>query len=174
MQATRVGKVRARAAELGGPIVHHLHERVDVAGDGAREDIGGVVAAGEHETVEQLLDGEHLARLKAGDGAIGGYVGEVALLDGDLLGEVRVLERYERRHDLGGGGGVARLVRVELVENGPRGGLDKERGGRLDGRVGERRGGGGGEHGERECDKAGERADASAERAGGGRCVMRA
>ncbi len=68
VEAMRVGEVGVVHAESGCFLVHELDEGVDAATDVFGELNGGVVAGGQEEAVEQILDGDDHAGLEAHDG----------------------------------------------------------------------------------------------------------
>src|SRR5690606_16458943 len=124
--------------------VHLVDERLDARTERAGERVGGVGAGGQHERVQQVLDGQRVAGAQVGDGgAAPGGVADVGAGDGDLVGGVGLLEDHVRGHHLGEAGHrpaqVGVLAEVDLAG----GGVDQVGGlGQDLGRVGGVGGGG--------------------------------
>ena len=94
-----------------------------------RQHDGAVVGASDHEGVEQVFDGDGLARLDA-EAAAAERRGVGAGLDrvGQRVASgAEVFKDEQQRHHLGAGGRVGLDVGVVLVEHLPRRGVDGER-----------------------------------------------
>ena len=74
VQAVGVHKVGAGHAQLLGPLVHPLNKGRDVPADGHGQDIGRLVGGGQHQAVEQVVDGDLFPGLQVRRGGIGGQV----------------------------------------------------------------------------------------------------
>ena len=116
VQAVRICKMRAGAAKLIGPLIHHAHEIRDGACDVLRDGVGRLVAGGDHQAVEQVVERQLLADLKPGGAAVAVKTGERALVDRDDIGEVAVFQRQQAGHDLGQTGRIDALVDIFLID----------------------------------------------------------
>ena len=124
VQAAGVHKVRVDAAQLGGLLVHHVGKGLVVAGHVAGQDIGGLVARGQQQAGEKILDGQGLPRHQARGRAVGGDLIEVGLRDRLGLVKVCVVKDHQGAHDLGHRGRVAALGGVLVVDDGVGGAVD--------------------------------------------------
>ena len=121
-QAVGVIEVGARAAELGGALVHQGDEGVERAGYVDGYYVARLVGRAEHGAVHEVAQGHLLAGLN-----VGGAARVVHALYGLHTGRDCVVERgltalyglhgQQHRHDLGQRGGVALLVGIELIEH---------------------------------------------------------
>ena len=82
--AVGVGKVRARAADLGGAVVHHGDKFGHAAAHEVGDGVGAVVARMQHRAVEQILKRHALAGVDGHLGTVGGHVFR-HVGNGDLL-----------------------------------------------------------------------------------------
>ena len=94
IQTVRVREVRIGEPQTGDQLVHPPHERGVGARELAADRQRGVVAGGEHQAVEQVLQREPLARNEAHDRA----AAHPAAVDRDLHAviEVTTLQRDQR------------------------------------------------------------------------------
>ena len=122
VQAVGVHKVGAGHAQLLGPLVHPLDKGRDVPTDGHGQDIGRLVGGGQHQAVEQVVDGDLFPGLQVRRGGIGGQVLQGGGVHRHYGRQVQLpaphsLQGEQGRHDLGDAGGVALPIGVLLVED---------------------------------------------------------
>ena len=135
--AVGVDEVGVRHAQLGGPLVHQLHEAVHAAAHHLGQHVAGLVGRGDEGAVEHVPEGELFPFLDVLGGAAVPHVpGDLAAHGDDLVqGElppVYGLDGQQGRHHLGDAGGVAPLMGLLLVEHGAGGGVHQDGGGGLD------------------------------------------
>ena len=136
-QTRGVDKMGVLAAQFLGAAVHLVHESGDAAGDLLGEDVAHLVGRGHHQAVQKLLHRQHFAPLNARSGGIGRETRHGGGGGGDLLLKAQFtpfdgLQHQQRRHDLGGGSGIAACVGVLLIENGLALPVQQQHGGGLD------------------------------------------
>ena len=122
VEAVGIDEMGACHAQLLRPLVHPLHEGGDVPGHSDGQGVGRLVGGGQHQAVEQVVDGDLLPGEKAGGGGIIGHVRQSLRRDGHhrihgQLSPADGLQGQQTGHDLGDAGGVAGLVGVLLVED---------------------------------------------------------
>ena len=123
IQPVRVLEERSRAAELLGLLVHGFYKRSDgIFGLGVKffahvfgKRDGGVVARGDHQAAQRLLDGE-LVAFEESRGRVAYGCRRVA--HGDFLVHFAVLDREDCSHDLGDRGDFDLLVGATGIVDG--------------------------------------------------------
>ena len=147
-QAGAVDEGGVGHAQLGGPLVHPLHEGLLAAGDVLGQSHGGVIARHHRHRLDELLHAHLLPLLQVDLGAPhGGGPGG----DGDRVGQgdaalVQGLHRQQQGHDLGDAGRFPLVVGALLTQHRARLLFHQDGGGRLHlGGAGGQ--GGGGEEG---------------------------
>jgi hypothetical protein len=107
VEPDRVGVVGVGEAERGGVAVHLGDEARFRAGGGDCEGVGGVVAAAQDQSVEEVADADLLSRPQPHQRLpVFGFVG----LGADDLVEWQVLHRHVGGHQLGGAGDRQRFL----------------------------------------------------------------
>ena len=98
IEAARVDEVRALEPEQPRALVHALHPGLDGsrAADGERD--GGVVAGGDHQTLQQPLGAHATARQQAAHVRPAGMVGDPR--DPHAVARAEALDRQQARHEL--------------------------------------------------------------------------
>ena len=125
IQAVGVGKVGIFQPQRSGLVVHQLHKVRRIPAAKAGQGHGGIVAGGQHEPIQQLLDGQHLPLLQIHGGSLNAH-----RLFGDPIAaeHIALLADHQSRHDLGGAGnegllllspGEKRLPRRGIHHRGP-------------------------------------------------------
>ena len=113
--AVGIHEVGAGAAQLGGTVVHPLHEGVDAAGHGAGDHVAGLVGGGDHGAVEVVLQGHDLAGLDARGAGLLIQTVHAVISGGDLVLEIQLapihgLQRQQDGHDLCETGRIGPLI----------------------------------------------------------------
>ena len=114
VQAVGIFKVGICQAKISGLVVHQfrkaLHRAAAVDGKRHRR----VVAGGQHQPVQQLLEGQHLSLLQIHGGALDAH-----RLPGNphSVQHVALLADHQSRHDLGGAGNQPPLPGVFLKKH---------------------------------------------------------
>ena len=126
VQTVRVHEMCIFAAEFLGAVVHHLENLVHRPADMTRERVRSFVARGQHQTIQQVNDGNLLTDLESGFGGIGLYA--VEILRGDLDERVQIVHVFkgqQRGHDFGGRCRKAFFVCIFFIEHEPAFGVCK-------------------------------------------------
>ena len=122
-----VDEVAARHAQLPGFFVHPLSEFFDAARVQHGDGVGRVVAAFEHQAVQQVTQ-RHLLAVEYGHlRAVGRDIPGLPW-DSDHLVRVHRFQRQQQGHDLGGAGGVHAGVCFLLQQQGAIIHIDQDRG----------------------------------------------
>ena len=115
VQTVGVGEVGVGHPQLLRLLVHQRHKGLRLPGDAVRHRQGCVVAADQHESVEQLLQPQHIPGLEVH----GGTLRHVLRCDRILLLHPAVLQGHHGGHDLRDAGNEALLVPVLLIQHPP-------------------------------------------------------
>ena len=113
VQAVGVGEVGVGHCKALGHLVHQRHKGVHFPGHTVGHRQGGVVSAGEHQPVEQLLQGQNVPRGQVHGGALR----HVVPGDGILCAQVAVLNGHHSGHNLGDAGDEPLLIGVLGVKH---------------------------------------------------------
>ena len=124
VQAVGIFKVRPGQAETARLVVHQLREALHSAAAVNGQRHGGIVAGGQHQPVEQLLQGKHLPLFQVHGGTLDAHR---FLGNAHSVQDVALLANNQRRHDFGGAGDQAPLRGIFLVKHSPTDGIHRIR-----------------------------------------------
>ena len=107
IQAVGGGKVGLFLPQRSGLVVHQLHKVRRIPAAEAGQGHGGIVAGGQHEPIQQLLDGQHLPLLQIHGGPLNAHR---HFGDPEAAEHIALLADHQSRHDLGGAGNEGLLL----------------------------------------------------------------
>ena len=97
-----IGKIRARAAQLRGPLIHHREKCIQrTAADKLADLRRDIICGLKHRSVQHISQRKDFPDLRVQIGAAADRIPDARLRHRDLGIQIAVLDRDERRHDLG-------------------------------------------------------------------------
>ena len=119
MQTVGVGKMRLGAAQLRSRLVHQTDEGGNISGHVFRDHVTGLVGGVDHQIIQQVPQGQPLARLEAHLASGLRNSGQRRLGNRDHFIQVlaRILQGHHAGHDLGQAGRIDPALRVFGVDH---------------------------------------------------------
>ena len=119
VQAAGVREMAPGAAEVRGLLVHHLHKIFNAPGTVLSQSIGRLISRGQHQTVQAVPHGQLVSRRGGHIGAVGLYIIDRIVREGDHIVHIAIFDDDQSREDLRDTGRVESLVRIFFKKDGP-------------------------------------------------------
>ncbi len=130
MVAVGIGEVGPLTAQLLRPLIHVVHKGLHAPVHRNGQDLGHLVARGEEQAVQVLLQGVGISHLNFGGGAALGHLqGLRRGGDGGVQGQLPRVHRLQHQqggHHLGDAGGVHLVIGPLVIEHLVIGGIDED------------------------------------------------